>query len=218
MFFKQKNIYYEKVYRTRKPIILFNFEKTKPSFEKVYEIDEAIYAKVGERIIGHIARKGQWLYSLWVDSDWRGKGIATKLVKMIEDDVPYSSVWLWASANSLKFYKSLRKWKDFGEYKVDNKKHWPKVNDHLYGKQLEKDRWWSLDDKAQHILKTVKTHNVEYLRGSLDWCDDFEDVNIEMIKKYENGYTVIKKYPIDSIAHSNKSISIEIDIDKGVNE
>lgn len=181
-FFKSNKIEYSHVWRTKKPFKLFNFNENK--WEETV-VDEAIYAKHFGKIIGQATRVNNWIYNVWVDEKYRRKSIATKLIRLIVEDTPASTCWLWAREDALDFYHSLKSWKDFGVC-PDAEERGLDPTDHLFGICTEKkDYGWSLEDQARSILKrNLKT--VGWLKRFAE--EDSNNIVIfEKIKKYKDG-------------------------------
>lgn len=213
-------ITYKKFFRTRKPIECFcDLENFSEEIDSNF-YDEVIFAYHKGKKIGQIGRVGGWIYGLTVKPEFRRKGIASKLLKMICEDVPEYSAWLYGAEKATEFYRNQKDWIDFGELGENVDKINPK--DHLFGKSLiENDKDSSfftepLEKQAKLILSKLRNEiRCETIRDIREFVNNADSntpvtVLIQNKRKY-------KEYNTITMSISSKSPCFEISLKKSKN-
>lgn len=237
----RQKIIYEKAFRTNRALEFHDFQDWNITF-KASEMEEAIYAKNSKNeIIGHIARKGQWLYCLCVKKDYRKQGIASELIRRISQDTYSTSIWLQADQDALAFYRCFAKSeykKAVDDYKkehpkenVDSSNDWLKVDttyiwqdygeldngNHIYGKGLKNPE---LSKISQQELKTLARNIIDKVGVVSNWFDiqgeDNKRIRLEEIRTKDlnerfSEYEVLHTYKIKSMTITTDEVTFQFE-------
>lgn len=127
----------------------------------------------------------------------------------MENDVPFETCWLWGSKNALGFYRSLKKWKDFGQYKIEDKSGIDK-EDHLFGIQFKKSNSYTFEQIADSILNH-KYKNISWLRNCISSEEGTRQIVLEEISTLDKngGYKTLGNYNPLCMAYQGNKVILE---------